>query len=540
MANIGRPPCDEGVIRSGEASAPCAPTSGPWVLVATIIGSAMAFIDGTVVNVALPAIQNNLGATAIDAQWIVESYALFLAALILVGGSLGDHYGRKRIFALGVVLFAAASVWCGISTSPEELILARAVQGVGGAMLVPGSLSIISASFEEERRGRAIGPWSGFLGITTAIGPVLGGYLVQNVSWRVAFFINIPLAIVVLWLVFRHVPESRDPDARKLDIPGAVLATLGLGGVVFGLIESQNSGFGDPRVLVSLALGAAALLAFILVEWRSEEPMMPLSLFRSRNFSGANLLTLLLYAGLGGALYFLPFNLIQVHGYSATAAGASFLPFVFITFVLSRWAGGLVTRYGAKLPLVIGPTIAAAGFILFAVPGAGGSYWTTFFPAVVVIGLGMSLVIAPLTTTAMNSVSGRHSGLASGVNNAVSRTATLLAIPVLGIFVFAAFSSTLDARMAELDLPPEARQQLDAQKVDLGAAQVPESLGGATVAAVQKAIEESFVAGFRVAMFVAAGLALASAVAAGIMIEGKGKAVRSEEAKRVEGETAPA
>jgi MFS family permease len=267
---------------------------------------------------------------------------------------------------------------------------------------------------------------------------------------------------------------------------------------------------------------------------------MPLRLFRSRNFSGANLLTLFLYAGLGGALYFLPFNLIQVHGYSATAAGSAFLPFVFITFVLSRWAGGLVTRYGAKLPLVIGPTITAAGFFLFAVPGTGGSYWTTFFPAVVVQGLGMALVIAPLTTTAINSVSGRQSGLASGVNNAVSRTASLLAIPVLGIFVFVVFSAGLDARVATLDLPPEARQQLEAGKADLGGAEVPEGLDEATSAAVERAIHEAFVAGFRVAMLIAAGLALASAVVAGIMVEGKGQAVRSEEARRAAGETAPA
>jgi hypothetical protein len=268
--------------------------------------------------------------------------------------------------------------------------------------------------------------------------------------------------------------------------------------------------------------------------------MMPLNLFRSRNFSGANLLTLFLYAGLGGALYFLPFNLIQVHGYSATAAGSAFLPFIVITFVMSRWAGGLVTRYGAKLPLMIGPTIAAAGFLLFAVPGTEGSYWTTFFPAVVVQGFGMALVIAPLTTTAMNSVSGRHSGLASGVNNAVSRTASLLAIPVLGIFVFVAFSAALDARVATLDLPPEARQQLEVEKVDLGAAEVPEGLNGETASAVRTAIAESFVAGFRIAMFVAAGLALMSAVAAGLLIEGKGQAVRSEEARRAGGETAPA
>jgi EmrB/QacA subfamily drug resistance transporter len=498
----------------------------------------MAFIDGTVVNVALPAIQARLGATAVDAQWIVESYALFLAALILVGGSLGDHYGRKRIFALGVAMFAAASVLCGLARSPEELIVVRAVQGIGGALLVPGSLAIISASFEEERRGRAIGTWSGFSGITTAIGPVLGGYLVQNVSWRAAFFINVPLAVIVLWIVYRHVPESRDPDARKLDISGALLATLGLGGVVFGLIGSQSNGFGDPQVLVALALGVAMLVAFVLVEQRVEEPMMPLTLFRSRNFSGANLLTLFLYAGLGGALYYLPFNLIQVHGYSATAAGSAFLPFVVITFVLSRWAGGLVTRYGAKLPLMIGPTIAAAGFLLFALPGTTGPYWTTFFPAIVVLGFGMALVIAPLTTTAMNSVSGRHSGLASGVNNAVSRTASLLAIPILGILVFITFSAVLDTHVAALDLPQEVRQQLEAEKVDLAGADVPEGLGGTKAAAVERSIDEAFVAGFRVAMLVAAGLALASAVAAGILIEGKGQAVKTEEPGRTE--TAPA
>jgi EmrB/QacA subfamily drug resistance transporter len=535
-----KPPCDEGVVKSREAAAPCALASGPWILAATILGSAMAFIDGTVVNVALPQIQARLNATAIDAQWIVESYALFLAALILVGGSLGDHYGRRRIFTLGVVMFAAASVLCGLASSPEQLIVARAVQGVGGALLVPGSLAIISASFEEERRGRAIGTWSGFSGITAAIGPVLGGYLVDNVSWRAAFFINVPLAVVVLWISFRHVPESRDPDARRLDIPGAVLTTLALGGVVYGLIESQNSGFTDPRVLVSLALGVAALVAFVFVEGRVEEPMMPLSLFRSRNFAGANLLTLFLYAALGGSLYYLPFNLIQVHGYSATAAGSAFLPFVLITFVLSRWAGGLVTRYGAKLPLVIGPTITAAGFVLFALPGTEGSYWTTFFPAVVVMGLGMALVIAPLTTTALTSVSGRHAGLASGVNNAVSRTASLLCIPVLGIFVFMTFSTQLDTETKELGLPQEARQQLEAEKVDLAGAEVPEGLDSGTAAAVQRAIDEAFVAGYRVAMLIAAGLAVASAVVAGIMIEGKGRAVESREPGRAGGETAPA
>ena len=540
MANIGNPPCDIGVIRSRKADAPCAPSAGPWVLAATIIGSAMAFIDGTVTNVALPQIQERLGATATDSQWIVESYALLLSALILVGGSLGDHYGRRRIFSLGIVIFTLASVWCGLSTSPEMLILARAVQGVGGAMLVPGSLAIISASFDGDARGKAIGTWSGLSGVTTALGPVLGGFLVENVSWRAAFLINVPLAIAVLLIVARYVPESRDPDARKLDILGAALATFGLGGVVFGLITSAEAGFTDLVVILSLGLGVAALVGFVVRERRTEEPMMPLSLFRSRNFSGANLLTLLLYAGLGGALYFLPFLLIQVHGYSATAAGSSFLPFTIITFLIARWAGGLVTRFGARLPLMIGPVIAAAGFVLFARPGLGGSYWTTFFPAIVVLGLGMALVIAPLTTTAMNSVSGSHSGLASGVNNAVSRTAGLLAIPVLGIFVFLVFSGGLDARVQSLDLSPQAQEQLEAEKVNLGGAEVPSGVSQETGVKIEHAIHESFLAGFRLAMFIAAGLAVASAVAAAVIMEGKGRTAQTERTGQPEGKTAPA
>jgi EmrB/QacA subfamily drug resistance transporter len=496
----------------------------------------MAFIDSTVTNVALPQIQERLGATAVDAQWIVESYALFLSALILVGGSLGDHYGRKRIFSLGVIIFTLSSVLCGLSMSPGMLIMARALQGIGGAMLVPGSLAIISASFEGERRGKAIGTWAGLSGVTTALGPILGGFLVDNISWRAAFLINVPLAVAVLLVAARHVPESRDPDARRLDIPGAVLATVGLGGVVYGLITSAQAGFGDLRVILSLVLGVGALVAFLARERRTDEPMMPLSLFRSRNFSGANLLTLLLYAGLGGSLYFLPFLLIQVHGYSATAAGSSFLPFTIITFLMSRWAGGLITRFGARLPLVIGPLIAAAGFVLFAVPGTGGSYWTTFFPAIVVLGLGMSLVIAPLTTTAMNSVSGRHSGLASGVNNAVARTAGLLAIPVLGICVFMVFSSGLDARVQSLDLSSRAQKQLEAEKVDLGGAEVPPDVSGETGAKIERAVDESFLAAFRLAMLIAAGLAVSGAVAAAVIIEGKGRAVPAERA----GQAAPA
>src|SRR5215210_5456801 len=529
MANVGRPPCDEGVIRSGKGEAPCTSTSGPWVLAATIVASGMGFMDGTIVNVALPVIQDELNATAVDALWVVESYALMLAALILVGGSLGDHYGRRRIFMVGIALFTVASVWCGLASGPGQLIAARAVQGIGGALMIPGSLAIISASFSEENRGKAIGTWSGFSGVTAAIGPIVGGFLIDNVSWRAAFLINIPLALIVLFISLRHVPESRDPDAARLDFTGAFLATLGLGGIVFGLIEATNRGFSNPLVFVPLIVGVTALVAFVYAEYRSQEPMMPLRLFRSRNFSGANLLTMLLYMGLGGALYFFPFVLIQVHGYSATAAGSAFLPFIVLTFLLSRWAGGLIPRFGPRIPLIIGPGITAVGFILFALPDTGGCYWTTFFPAVVVMGFGMSLVIAPLTTTALNSVEGRHSGLASGVNNAVSRTAGLLSIAVLGIFVFAAFSSGLDSRIEDLDLTPEQYAALESEKVDLGGAEVPEDVDAGTAASIERAVHEAFVGAFRLAMYIAAGLAVASALAAAVLIEGKGAVARPEE-----------
>lgn len=533
MAIIPRPPSDEGQIRS------CTPdggtkTAGTWVLVATIVASSMAFIDGTVTNVALPVLQEDLGASSAQALWVVEAYALFLAALILVGGSLGDHLGRRRIFLTGVFVFAGASVWCGLAPNAGQLIAARAVSGVGGAMMVPGSLAIIGSYFSEAERGKAIGTWSGFSGITTALGPVVGGFLIENVSWRAAFLINIPLAAVVVFIAIRHIPESRDPDARHLDIPGAVLATLGLGGVVFGLIEAPVRGLLDPLVFASLVIGVAAIGLFIVVERRGEEPMMPLSLFRSRMFGGANLLTLLLYAGLGGALYFLPFNLIQVQGYSATAAGSAFLPFVIITFLMSRWAGGLVPRYGARLPLVVGPLIAAAGFVVFTLPGTDGSYWTTFFPAVVLLGLGMSLVIAPLTTTALDAVEGRHSGLASGVNNAVSRMAGLLAIPIMGIIVLSAFSGGLDSRLTDLDLPARATQEIEASRNDLAALSAPDGLSPEEASAVELAVDESFVAGFRLVMLTAAALSVASAVAAGVLLGG-GRAVGTGRAGQADG-----
>ena len=505
-----KPPCDEPVIRSADCTDVVKPESRAWVLVAAILGSSMAFIDSTVVNVALPALQSSLRANVVDVQWVVEAYGLFLSALILVGGSLGDFIGRRKVFVGGVLVFAAASLGCGLSTSIRQLILWRSLQGIGAAFLVPSSLAIISAAFDEKSRGQAIGTWSGFTAITTAVGPVLGGWLVENVSWHWVFFINLPLAAAVCVISLLHVPDSRNPHAGREDWAGALAATLGLGAIVYGLLESSAQGWRSPYVYGSLVGGTIALLAFVIIESRSTSPMLPLALLQVPSFRAANVLTLLLYAAVGIFFFLFPLNLIQVQGYSATATGAAALPFILLMFSLSRWSGGLVAHYGARMPLMIGPFIVALGFLLFTLPSTGASYWRSFFPAFLILGFGMAVSVAPLTTVVMSSVEQERAGTASGINNAVARLAGVLAIAVFGIVMTWAFNHRLESSLAGLDLQPDVNQAIQSNSIKLAGLEVPRNLDPTTAASVRSAVLESFIFGFRLVMAICALLAVAS------------------------------
>jgi EmrB/QacA subfamily drug resistance transporter len=418
-------PASESLVRYGTAR-------GRWVLLATVLGSSLAFIDATVVNIALPVIGRDLNADAADLQWIVNGYALSLASLILLGGSLGDRYGRKRVFMIGVGWFAAASLLCGLAPNVELLIGARVLQGIGGALLTPGALAIIEASFQRQDRSRAIGAWSGLGGIGGALGPFLGGWLIEVANWRFIFLINVPVAVIVMLVTARHVPESRNPAAaRELDVAGVLTGAAGLAGLTYGFTAWPAHGPGSPDVLISLAVGIVGLAAFVVVERHSGHPMLPLDIFKSKAFTAANVVTFLVYAAGGGVFFLVVINLQVVSGYSPLASGIALLPVTVLMLLLSARAGALGQRIGPRIPMTVGPFVCAVALVMLSMVGSDAPYLTHVLPAVIIFGLGLSTLVAPLTATALGSLDDAHAGIASGVNNAVARAAGLLAVAVL-------------------------------------------------------------------------------------------------------------
>jgi EmrB/QacA subfamily drug resistance transporter len=402
------------------------------VLLATVLGSAVASVDATVVGIALPAIGRDFHVGLGPLQWVVTAYTMTLAGLLLLAGSLGDKYGRKKVFLIGIIWFALASLLCAVAPDVTFLILARALQGVGAALLTPGSLAILEAVFRPDDRGKAIGAWSGFAGVGTAIGPFIGGYLVQAVTWRLIFVINLPLAALVVAVTLRHVPESRDPQATgRIDAVGGTLVTLGLIGLTYGLIEGPGGHWTSPTVLGVLIGGVVLLVAFVAQERRSKEPMLPLSLFRSTQFTATNVITFVVYGGIGGALFLLPIQLQQVSGYTALEAGISLLPVTVITLILSRRSGALSARIGPRLQMIAGPIVVGIGLALFARITQSGDYLTEVLPAVLVFGFGLAVTVAPLTSTVLAAAPAERAGVASAVNNDVARAAALVAVALL-------------------------------------------------------------------------------------------------------------
>jgi EmrB/QacA subfamily drug resistance transporter len=496
-----------------------APSRRLGILAATILGSSMAFIDSTVVNVILPRLQTEFSASASQIQWLVEAYLLFLSALILLGGALGDRYGRKMIYEIGTTVFVLSSLACGISQSLTELTIARSIQGVGGALLAPGSLAILNASFPKEERGRAIGTWSGFSAITAALGPVIGGWLSDHASWRWVFLINFPLGILTVYFTRRFVPEQCGESWKtRLDIRGSVISILGLAAITFALVKSSQLGFQDARIMISLGTGILLMILFVQGEAGTQDPLMPLSLFRSRAFVGANICTLLLYGALGAVFYFLPFNLIQVQGFTATETGAANLPFVIILFSFSRASGGLYDRVGPRIPLTLGSLIVGISFLLLGfLPGLHASYWSGFFPGLFVFGVGMSLCVAPLTSTVLGSVSVEHSGLSSGFNNAVARLSGLIAIAIMTTLVLTSFEYHLKSRLVKIEMPDQQKQSVVEHASQLAGIRGP--------AIAEDEIKRSYLDSFRELMEVCFILSMGSALCAFSLLRNR----RSEE-----------
>jgi EmrB/QacA subfamily drug resistance transporter len=489
-------------------------------LVATILGSTVVFLDSTVINVALPAIAEGLDAELAGQQWVVEAYMLTLVALLLVGGSLGDQFGRRRMYVWGLVAFGVTSVLCAVAPTVEFLVAARALQGVAGALLVPGSLAIVAATFEGEARGRAVGTWTAWTGIATVFGPAAGGALIGLTSWRSIFWINLPLIAFTVWLCLRSVEESRDPDAyRGIDWPGIALSAVGLGGPVFALIEQPTHGWSDPLVWVPLAAGAACFALFVLWEARARHPMLDLGLFGIRNFAVANATTLAAYAGLIGGLFFVTLFLQQVVGYTPLEAGLATTPISVLLFVLSPRFGRLASGTGPRLPMTAGPIVAGLGLLAMLRIGADADYVTDVLPGVLVFGLGLAATVAPLTATVLDSVPERRVGIASGVNNGVSRVAGLLAIAILGAVISAHFGSQLDGELGDRPLRPAAERTLDDARAQPLAVPDTGKLPAAEAARVRAASVDASTSAFHLGLVIAAALMIVGGIASGFGIE---------------------
>jgi EmrB/QacA subfamily drug resistance transporter len=511
-----------------------APSQTKWVLATTILASSMAFIDSTALNVTLPAIQVDLGATGKQLLWVVNAYLLLLSALILLGGSMGDRYGRKRVFLIGIAAFAIGSLASGLSTSSVFLIGARAFQGAGGALMIPGSLSIITASVPATERGRAIGTWSAVTTLTTILGPLLGGFLASAGLWRVVFFINPPLGAIALFGLVRHVPESRDPKAKSLDLAGAALVTFSLACLTYGAVEASETGLRSITVLAALTAGIAALAVFVAYERRTPHPLLPMRLFQSATFAGTNLLTLMLYAGLNVAMFFFSLILIQAQGYPARLAGLALLPFSILLTALSRWAGGLADREGPRGFLIAGPVITGIGFFALGLPAAGtgpSQYWTAYLPPITAIGVGMGLTVAPLTSAVMGSVRESQAGTASGINNAIARVGGVLAVAIVGGIALMTFQRSLADLSGSIPISSQQRRALLANASKFGETQPPDGVVGDARAAVQQVIDQSLIDTFRATSSIAAALAVLAGLLGGWMTSNSPSPSTSEGAK---------
>jgi EmrB/QacA subfamily drug resistance transporter len=503
---------------------------GKWIMVSAILASAMAFIDATALNVVLPSLQKSINATGTDLFWLLNAYLLMLASLILIGGSLGDKLGRKKIFMVGIFIFIAGSAACGFAPSVFLLIIFRILQGIGGALMIPGSLSLISSSINENERGKAIGTWSAITTVVTMGGPILGGALGDAGLWRYIFFINVPIGLAALLILFLKVKESRDENAGKaIDISGAIAIALSLALITFGFLRIPAVGFHNPQVYITLPLGLVLLIVFLYIEKKSKHPMMPLHLFTNATFSGVNLLTFFLYAGLGAGMLFLSLNLVQAQGYSQLQSGLTFLPFTILMITIARYAGSIADKHGPRLLLIVGPATAGAGLLILSLvkqTNGPADYWTTFFPGILVFGLGMSFTVAPLTAAVMGSVSDHFSGTASGVNNALTRISNVFANAVFGAMAVLFFTGALQEHIKTIPLNAKEKQSVMAEAVNLGNAKVPGNINAGDKAIIERSYHKSFIHAYANIMRISAGLGFLGALMSFAFV--KNSAVKKE------------